>query len=54
MDGKNEIIEMNQSLDMLIEESIELIQYARQITAKQVNLVQLMTYYSLGKWIVEE
>ena len=35
MDGKNEIIEMNQSLDMLIEESIELIQYARQITAKQ-------------------
>ena len=54
MDSKNEIIEMNQSLDMLIEESIELIQYARQITAKQVNLVQLMTYYSLGKWIVEE
>ena len=51
---KNEIIEMNQSLDMLIEESIELIQYARQITAKQVNLVQIMTYYSLGKWIVEE
>ena len=54
MDGKNEIIETNQSLYMLIEESIELIQYARQITAKQVNLVQLMTYYSLGKWIVEE
>lgn len=39
---------------MLIEESIELIQYARQITAKQINLVQLMTYYSLGKWSVEE
>ncbi len=54
MDSKNEIIETNQSLDMLIEESIELIQYARQITAKQINLVQLMTYYSLGKWIVEE
>ena len=54
MDSKNEIIETNQSIDMLIAESIELIQYARQITAKQVNLVQLMTYYSLGKWIVEE
>ncbi len=51
MDGKNEILETNQSLDMLIAASIELIQYARQITAKQVNLVQLMTYYSLGKWI---
>lgn len=53
MDSKNEIIETNKSLDMLIADSIELIQYARQITAKQVNLVQLMTYYSLGKWIVE-
>ena len=49
MDGKNEIIETNQSIDMLIADSIVLIQYARQITAKQVNLVQLMTYYSLGK-----
>ena len=54
MESRDEILEANQSLDMLIEESIELIQYARQITAKQVNLVQLMTYYSLGKWIVEE
>ena len=37
MDSKNEMIEMKQSLDMLIEESIELIQYARQITAKQME-----------------
>ena len=28
MDSKKEIIEMNQSIDMLIAESIELIQYA--------------------------
>ncbi len=40
MDSKNEIIETNKSLDVLIADSIELIQYARQITAKQVNLVQ--------------
>ena len=54
MDSRNKIIETNQSLNTLITDSIELIQYARQITAKQVNLIQLMTYYSLGKWIVEE
>jgi len=54
MNRKNEIIEAGPSLDLLIADSIELIQYARQITAKQVNLVQLMTYYALGKWIVEE
>ncbi|MCM1091121.1 MAG: hypothetical protein NC413_09770 [Muribaculum sp.] len=54
MDNKNEIIEDKRSLDALIADSIELIQYARQIIANQVNLVQLMTYYSLGKWIIEE
>ena len=39
MDNKNEIIEINQSLDTLIANSIDLIQYARQLVAKQVNLV---------------
>lgn len=53
MDNKNDMIKSDQSLDALISNSIELIQYARQLVAKQVNLVQLMTYYSLGKWIVE-
>ena len=49
MGSRNKIIETNQSLNTLITDSIELIQYARKITAKQVNLIQLMTYYSLGK-----
>ena len=40
-------------MDSLITNSIELIQYTRQIAAKQVNLIQLMTYYSLSRWIVE-
>ncbi len=44
----------NTNIDILCKNSIELIQYARQITAKQINLVQLMTYYSIGRWIVEE
>lgn len=41
-------------MDTLCRNSIELIQYARKIAAKQINLVQLMTYYALGRWIVEE
>lgn len=53
MENKNDIIQSDQALDSLITNSIELIQYARQIVAKQVNLIQLMTYYSLGRWIVE-
>lgn len=38
MDNKNEMIETNQSLDTLITNSIDLIQYARQLVAKQVNM----------------
>ena len=52
------IHEINESvydinMDNLCQNSIELIKYARNITAKQVNNVQIMTYYSLGRWIVE-
>lgn len=52
---KNEIDESvhDISMDNLCQNSIELIKYARNITAKQVNNVQIMTYYSLGRWIVE-
>lgn len=42
------------NMDTLCRNSIKLIQYARKIAANQVNLVQLMTYYALGYWIVEE
>lgn len=42
------------SMDILCRNSIELIQYARKIAVNRVNLVQLMTYYALGYWIVEE
>lgn len=53
-----QIHEINESvydinMDNLYQNSIELIKYARNITAKQVNNVQIMTYYSLGRWIVE-
>lgn len=52
---KNEINESvyDINMDKLCQNSIELIKYARNITAKQVNNVQIMTYYSLGMWIVE-
>ena len=40
-------------LDKLCQDSIELVEYARRIAASQINLVQLMTFYSIGKWIVE-
>lgn len=53
MEKENTIIS-SIGIESLCQNSIDLIQYARQIAAKQINLVQLMTYYSIGRWIVEE
>ena len=49
-----EIIETDKSLNELCKNSIDLVEYARGITGKQINIIQLMTFYSLGRWIVEE
>ena len=42
------------SMEVLCQNAIALIQHARRIAVNQVNLIQLMTYYALGRWIVEE
>jgi len=42
-----EIIEKDKSLNELCKNSIDLIKYAREITAKQINTIQLMTFYSI-------
>lgn len=51
----NEITTTEQNIDMdkLYKNSVELIKYARSLASNQVNIIQLMTYYSLGKWIVD-
>lgn len=38
----------------LYENSIDLINYARHVSSRQVNMIQLLTFYALGKWIVDE
>ena len=40
-------------LDVLCQKAIELIDQARNAATREINLVQLLTYYTLGKWIVE-
>ena len=47
-----EIIENDAELEKLCTDSVELINYARNIVVKHVNIVQIMTYYSLGRWNV--
>ena len=44
---------VNLPMNDLCRNSIELVEYARSIAARQINLVQLMTFYAIGRWIVE-
>lgn len=40
-------------LKLLCQKAVDLIDRARNTAIREVNLVQLLTYYTLGKWIVE-
>ena len=41
-------------MESLCRNSIDLIHYARNLAVQQINLIELMTNYALGRWIVEE
>ena len=41
-------------METLCRNSIDLIRYARGLAVQHVNIIELMTNYALGRWIVEE
>lgn len=46
--------DVESNFESLCRNSIELVRYARKWSARQINHSQLVTYYALGCWIVEE
>lgn len=54
MENKADVFIQETNIDMLYLNTVDLIQYACSLAVKQVNFIQLMTYYSIGRWIVEE
>ncbi len=41
------------AIERLCANIVALVKHARNIAAQQVNLIQLLTYYTIGKWIIE-
>ena len=41
------------AVERLCVKTVALVKHARNITVQQVNMIQLLTYYAIGKWIVE-
>lgn len=54
MENKVDVSISETNIDKLYLNTVDLIQYARSLAVKQVNFIQLMTYYSIERWIVEE
>ncbi|EEQ57878.1 hypothetical protein CBFG_01588 [Clostridiales bacterium 1_7_47FAA] len=54
MENKADVSISETNIERLYLNTVDLIQYARSLAVKQVNFIQLMTYYSIGRWIVEE
>ena len=54
LDGTKEIAALITNMDALCKNSIALIRYARSLAVQHVNIIELMTNYALGRWIVEE
>ena len=40
-------------INVLCRNSIDLIRYARGLVVQQINIIEIMTYYALGKWLIE-
>ncbi len=41
------------AIERLCADTVALVKHARNITVQQVNMIQLLTYYAIGKWIVD-
>lgn len=41
------------AIERLCANTVALVKHARNITVQQVNMIQLLTYYTVGKWIIE-
>ena len=54
VDGTTEIATIITDMDALCKNSVALIKYARGLAVQHVNIIELMTNYALGRWIVEE
>lgn len=58
MGNRKDITALNENtetsgVESLCRNSIDLIRYARSLVVQHINLIELMTYYALGKWIIE-
>ena len=41
------------AIERLCANTVALVKHARNIVVQQVNMIQLLTYYTIGKWIIE-
>ncbi len=51
---KTEVLDNEDAaIERLCAETVALVKHTRNIAVQQVNMIQLLTYYAIGKWIVD-
>lgn len=53
---ENKIIvsqDLDNNLKILCKNAVDLVNYSKKIVLNEINTIQLMTYFTLGKWIVD-
>ena len=53
---ENKIIvsqDLDNNLKILCKNEVDLVNYSKKIVLNEINTIQLMTYFTLGKWIVD-
>lgn len=47
------LVNEDEAIENLCAKTVALVKHARNIAVQQVNMIQLLTYYAIGKWIVD-
>lgn len=53
LNGKDNNLVLDSAITKICSDAIRIVKYARTLVIKNIDIIQLITYYIIGKWIVE-
>lgn len=54
LNDKDNNLALDSNITNICSATIRIVKYSRNLAIKSINIIQLITYYTIGKWIIEE
>lgn len=54
LNDKDNNLALDRNITSICSDIIRIVKYSRNLAIKSINIIQLITYYTIGKWIIEE